>query len=86
MRVTTPDDPDGSSAIRELATSVVGETSEIRFLGAVRNVVHAPHDGYEWPIPHAYFGVWASDDAPRVDGTWVSIDDLCDRHWYPLVT
>lgn len=89
MRATAAGDPDGTAAIRALADSIIGESSEPRFLGAVRNIVLAPHVGYEWAVPHAHFGVWVSSDVPLVEGTWVSLGDeqslLRDRHWYPLV-
>jgi hypothetical protein len=90
MVVTESDDLSGALAIRGLANTVAGHTSEVRFIGAVRNVVDSASDGYAWPTPFAHFGVWASDDAPVIDGTWVSIEEdesvLRDRHWYPLVT
>lgn len=83
------DDPDGTATVRELAKRITGEHLTMQFVGAVRNVVEAPNDGYEWSAPLAHFGVWASDAAPITDGTWVRLDDdelqLRDRHWYPLV-
>ena len=89
MRVTAGDDLDGASAIRELADSILGPASAVRFIGAVRNVVERPQEGYPWPIPVAHFGVWVSNDAPIANGAWVKIDSdeppPRDRHWYPLV-
>ena len=83
------DDLDGTVTVRELAQSITGEAIGLRFIGAVRNVVEAPADGYDWPVPVAHFGVWASDATPKAHGTWVRLDDdehqLRDRHWYPLV-
>lgn len=89
MREAARDDPDGTATVRELAKRITGEHLTMQFVGAVRNVVEAPNDGYEWSAPLAHFGVWASDAAPITDGTWVRLDDdelqLRDRHWYPLV-
>lgn len=89
MLETAPDDVDGTATVRELAHRITGEHTGMQFIGAVRNVVEAPADGYDWPAPVAHFGVWASDATPMADGTWVRLDDdehqLRDRHWYPLV-
>lgn len=89
MLEAASDDVDGTAAVRELAQRITGEHAGTHFIGAVRNVVEAPADGYDWPAPVAHFGVWASDVAPITDGTWVRLDDdehqLRDRHWYPLV-
>ncbi|WP_138945629.1 NUDIX hydrolase [Plantibacter sp. M259] len=89
MLEAASDDVDGTATIRELAQSITGEAIGVRFIGAVRNVVEAPADGYDWPAPVAHFGVWASDATPKAHGTWVRLDDdehqLRDRHWYPLV-
>lgn len=83
------DDLDGTVTVRGLAQRITGERLGMQFIGAVRNVVEAPVDGYDWPAPVAHFGVWASDATPRTDGIWVHLDDdehhLRDRHWYPLV-
>lgn len=82
-------DLDGTVTVRELTQRITGEHLGMQFIGAVRNVVEAPADGYDWPAPVAHFGVWASDATPMIDGTWVPLDDdghqLRDRHWYPLV-
>jgi hypothetical protein len=90
MQVVEMSDFSGATAIRELASKVVGRTSELHFIGAVRNVVGIPGEGYPWPTPLAHFGVWASDEAPVVDGTWMSIESdepgLRDRHWFPLAS
>lgn len=88
MRPVEADDPIGMLAITDLAEQVTGRGAQLTFVGAVRNVVATPQDGYPWPTPHAYFGVWASDAAPVVEGAWVSLGDespLRDRHWFPLV-
>jgi hypothetical protein len=89
MLEAASDDVDGTAAVRELAQRITGEHTGTHFIGAVRNVVDAPADGYDWPAPVAHFGVWASDATPTIDGTWLRLDDdehrLCDRHWYPLV-
>lgn len=79
------DDPDGSATIRALAAEIIGLDAPLAFTGAVRNVVERRQDDYPWPIPRAHFGVWASADAPIVDGTWVALPDLRERHWHPLV-
>lgn len=84
-RRTDAGDLDGVRTIAALAAEVVGAPAETRFLGAVRNVVERPVDDYPWPTPLAHFGVWASSDAPIVDGTWVDLSTLTERHWHPLV-
>ncbi|MFK0402784.1 NUDIX hydrolase [Microbacterium sp. NPDC090225] len=84
-RSTDGDDLDGSVTIRALAAEVVGAPTETRFLGAVRNVVERPGSDYPWPTPLAHFGVWASPDAPIIDGTWADLSTLTERHWHPLV-
>ncbi|MFF7293886.1 NUDIX hydrolase [Microbacterium sp. NPDC008134] len=84
-RRTDADDPDGSLTIRALAAEVMGVDTELTFVGAVRNVVERSTNDYAWPTPLAHFGVWASPDAPLIDGTWVDLATLADRHWHPLV-
>lgn len=88
MRVADSGDENGAAAIHSLADSVIGEGAAVHFVGAVRNVVHSSDAEYAWPTPFAHFGVWAADEAPLIDGTWVDITDgvspLRDRHWYPL--
>lgn len=87
MRPVEADDPIGVLAITDLAERVTGRRSQLTFSGAVRNIVESPPDGYPWPTPCAYFGVWTSKANPVVEGTWVSIGDeslLRDRHWFPL--
>ncbi|MDQ1130702.1 hypothetical protein [Microbacterium sp. SORGH_AS_0888] len=87
VELAQPDDPSGEFGIASLAEQMTGHETPLTFIGAVRNVVESPHRDYDWPTPHAYFGVWASDNAPIVEGTWVSIRDdpqLRDRHWFPL--
>ncbi|MGV8882490.1 MAG: hypothetical protein ACOH19_10065 [Rhodoglobus sp.] len=89
MRAADATDHDGGAAIQALAESVIGVNSSVRFIGAVRNVVYSVSGDYAWPTPFAHFGVWAADEAPLIDGTWVDIADgvspLRDRHWYPLL-
>ncbi len=88
MRHVGADDPSGMLAIADLAEQVTGRRSQLTFVGAVRNVVESPQDGYPWPTPHAYFGVWTSEAAPVVEGAWVGVggeSPLRDRHWFPLV-
>lgn len=84
-RLTDAEDLDGSLAIRALAAEVLGIVPALTFVGAVRNVVELPVDGYPWPSPLAHFGVWASTDAPIVDGTWIDLAALGERHWHPLI-
>ncbi|MFZ4895825.1 NUDIX hydrolase [Plantibacter sp. Mn2098] len=88
MKPTAVTDHDGRAAIHSLVESVVGKDATVRFIGAVRNVVDAPEADYAWPTPLAHFGVWVSGGTPRIDGTWVDIQDelspVRDRHWYPL--
>jgi len=89
MLVTGADDPHGIAAIAQLAEQVTGRRSQLEFVGAVRNVVESPSDGYGWPTPLAHFGVWASEHAPIVEGSWQSIRDpspLRERHWFPLLS
>jgi len=88
MRLVGPNDPSGAFGITSLAEQITGYRTQLKFAGAVRNVVDSPQDGYAWPTPHAHFGVWTSKIAPIAEGTWVSIGDdsqLRDRHWFPLV-
>ena len=89
MKVAGVTDYDGRIAIRALAESVIGEGLPVRFVGAVRNVVHSASGDYAWPTPFAHFGVWTADEVPLIDGTWVDIADgvslLRERHWYPLL-
>lgn len=84
MRITDAGDRTGASAIRALAEEVVG-SGVVEFLGAVRNVVESPGDGYAWPTPLAHFGVWTTTDAPLIAGTWVDVAALRARHWHPLL-
>lgn len=84
-RRTDAGDADGSVTIRALAAQVVGGRADLAFVGVVRNVVERPVDDYPWPTPRAHFGVWASPDAPVVDGTWADLSTLTERHWHPLV-
>lgn len=89
MLATQPGDPRGELAIHELARRITGSGSSLEFVGAVRNVVERPHDTYGWPTPRAHFAVWSSEQAPVVEGTWLSILDgspLRTRHWFPLVS
>lgn len=89
MLEAASDDADGTATARELAQRITGEHTGMHFIGAVRNVVEAPADGYDWPAPVAHFGVWASVATPMAHGAWVRLDDdehqLRDRHWYPLM-
>ncbi|XUK60446.1 hypothetical protein ABMA10_18800 [Plantibacter sp. RU18] len=88
MRLVGPNDPSGVFGIASLTEQITGYGTQLKFAGAVRNVVESPQDDYAWPTPHAHFGVWTSENAPIVEGTWVSIRDdsqLRDRHWFPLV-
>ncbi|MFB2555590.1 NUDIX hydrolase [Herbiconiux liangxiaofengii] len=88
LRSVEPDDPGGMLGITSLAEQLTGDGSHLVFVGAVRNVVASPQDGYPWPTPHAHFGVWTSENPPIVEGTWVGItggSPLRDRHWFPLV-
>lgn len=88
MDATDPSDEDGAHAIRALADTIVGGDADVRFLGAVRNVVGVDDARYTWPRPYAHFGVWVADDAPIVEGEWVSVTEgspLADRHWFPLL-
>lgn len=84
MRIVPEEDPDGKAAIRALADEVVGADADIRFLGAVRNVVDRRTPGYAWPVPLAHFGVWASDGPPIGNGAWIDVSALRERHWHPL--
>ncbi len=84
-RLTAANDLDGSVAIRALAAEVAGLGADLAFVGAVRNVVERPVDDYPWPTPLAHFGLWASPDAPIIDGTWIDLATLTERHWHPLV-
>lgn len=86
-RVVGADDPCGEIAIADLAEQTTGCREPLMFTGAVRNVVGSPHDDYPWPTPHAHFGVWVSEAAPVVEGSWVGVGDgsvLRERHWFPL--
>ncbi|MBQ3357585.1 MAG: NUDIX hydrolase [Microbacterium sp.] len=83
-RLTAANDLDGSIAIRALAAEVLGTEAGIAFVGAVRNVVERSGRDYPWPTPRAHFGVWASPDAPIIDGTWIDLATLTERHWHPL--
>ncbi|CAH0137828.1 hypothetical protein SRABI44_00399 [Microbacterium foliorum] len=87
-RIVGAEDPCGESAIVELAAQVTGSREPLTFTGAVRNVVDSPQDDYPWPTPHAHFGVWMSEGAPVIDGSWVAVGGgsaLRDRHWFPLL-
>lgn len=88
MLVVGVDDEHGIATISSLAQDVTGTADGLSFEGAVRNVVGSPQAGYNWPTPHAHFGVWSSANEPTVDGTWVALgaaSELRDRHWYPLI-
>ncbi|KQR39677.1 hypothetical protein [Microbacterium sp. Leaf159] len=86
-RIVGADDPCGEIAIADLAEQVTGCRAPLTFTGAVRNVVDSPHADYPWPMPHAHFGVWASEASPVVEGSWVGVGEgsvLRERHWFPL--
>ena len=88
MPLVGQNDSSGVGAISGLAERITGSQTQLTFVGAVRNIVESPHDGYAWPTPRAHFGVWTSENAPVVDGTWVSVGEdspLRDRHWFALV-
>lgn len=78
----------GSRAIVTLAKTITGSETA-RFLGSVGNVVPVPTTEYEWPTPHAFFGVWESDADPIVPGQWLDSrapdSPIRERHWYPLL-
>lgn len=87
-RFVGADDPAGATAVAALAQEVTAETSALRFVGAVRNVVESPTADYPWPTPHAHFGLWSSESDPLIEGSWVTVgrdSPLRTRHWYPLV-
>lgn len=87
MRRVGAEDPTGLATIAALAEEVTGSVGRLMFGGAVRNIVESSTDGYLWPTPHAYFGVWTSASDPIVDGTWIALgagSELRDRHWYAL--
>ncbi|MBS3177258.1 MULTISPECIES: NUDIX hydrolase [unclassified Pseudoclavibacter] len=86
--IASTDDPNGVRAVEDLADRITGTPDGLQFLGAVKNIVVSPADGYVWPTPHAYFGVWTLPTDPIVDGSWLALgshSELRDRHWYPLV-
>jgi len=80
---------DGTDEARVLASEVTLADAEVDYVGCVRNIVMHPDEDYEWPGPIARFGVWRTEEPPRVPGTWVEVDDsspLAARHWYPLLS
>ncbi|WP_282846086.1 NUDIX hydrolase [Microbacterium oxydans] len=82
------DDPAGAATVATLAQEITAETSPLTFVGVVRNVVESPTSDYPWPTPHAHFGLWSSEGAPIIEGSWVTVggdSPLRARHWYPLV-
>lgn len=80
---------DGIDEARALASEVTGVDAEVEYVGCVRNLVMSPDEDYEWPAPIARFGVWSTEEPPRVPGVWCEADDgspLTTRHWYPLLS
>lgn len=80
---------DGTDEARALASEVTLAEAEVEYVGCVRNIVMNFDEDYEWPAPIARFGVWRTEEPPRVRGVWIEVDDsspLATRHWYPLLS
>jgi hypothetical protein len=80
---------DGVDEARALASEVTLTDTEVEYVGCVRNIVMDRDEDYEWPAPIARFGVWRTEEPPRVPGVWCEADDsspLATRHWYPLLS
>jgi len=76
-----------------LLREVFGEERPAELLGYVRNVVHEPGPGYDWPAPYAHFVVWHCQAEPGLEvrcGTWLepaaADRALGERHWWPLAS
>jgi hypothetical protein len=83
-RRTARGDSDGTATISDLAAATVGAGVPLSHLGYVRNTVVSAARGYAWPTPHAHFSVWTCARSPVIDGAWIPLASLTDRHWFPL--